>query len=88
MKEIIEKINKLREVTFEPYGLELVIDGVPLDEKIDAVIELLDEYREELFAELRGLLKEHAQFPNIWNTDKHLIDWLKEKGEYESIAPA
>lgn len=48
----------------------------------DKATELIDEYQEGLFSELRGLLKEHAQFPKQWDTDERLIDWLKEKGEY------
>lgn len=36
---------------------------------------------DNLFDEIRGLLKEHATFPNEWETDKHLKEWLKSKGE-------
>jgi vacuolar-type H+-ATPase subunit H len=43
----------------------------------DAVEELTDT----IFDEIRGLLKEHAQFPEQWDTDKRLKEWLKEKGE-------
>ena len=35
----------------------------------------------EIFDELRGLLKEHAQFPDLWDTDERLREWLKERGE-------
>lgn len=38
--------------------------------------------KEEIFCELRGLLKEHAQFPDKWDTNERLIEWLKEKGQY------
>ena len=41
-----------------------------------------DNFEQEIFCELRGLLKEHAQFPAMWNTDDRLKEWLKkETGE-------
>ena len=35
------------------------------------------ESLETIFCELRGLLKEHAQFPEMWDTDERLREWLK-----------
>lgn len=36
----------------------------------------------EILCELRGLLKEHAQFPAMWKTDDRLKEWLeKETGQ-------
>jgi len=36
---------------------------------------------DDIYCELRGLLKEHAQFPDMWDTDEALREWLKEKGQ-------
>ena len=42
----------------------------------------LESEIEEIYCELRGLLKEHAQFPNQWDTDGRLIEWLKSRSQY------
>lgn len=39
------------------------------------------EQLEDIYCELRGLLKEHAQFPDMWDTDEELRAWLKERGQ-------
>ena len=43
--------------------------------------EVLGEELDDLFCEIRGLLKEHSIFPEQWDTDERLRAWLKEKGE-------
>jgi len=41
----------------------------------------LSQEFDDLFDEIRGLLKEHAIFPDEWDTDARLKEWLKSKGE-------
>ena len=36
---------------------------------------------DDIYCELRGLLKEHAQFPDTWDTDEELREWLKQRGQ-------
>ena len=76
MKELIERIKEKLVPDIDPYSFW--INGA-----IQECVETIEEYREEMFCELRGLLKEHAQFPKQWDTNERLIEWLKEKGEYE-----
>jgi len=40
---------------------------------------------EEIYCELRGLLKEHAQFPKQWDTNERLIEWLKSRNQYDEV---
>ena len=48
----------------------------------EIVEEIVKPEMEDLFCELRGLLKEHAMFRDKWDTNQKLIDWLKGKNEY------
>jgi len=45
------------------------------------ILERVDEM-EDVYSELRGLLKEHAQFPDMWDTDQRLKEWLIERKQY------
>ena len=37
---------------------------------------------DDMFCELRGLLKEHALFQEQWDTNERLIEWLKSRNQY------
>jgi hypothetical protein len=76
MKELVENIKEKLVPDTDPHSFW--INGA-----IQECVEIIQQYREDLFSELRGLLKEHAQFPKEWDTNQRLIDWLKEKGEYQ-----
>ena len=41
----------------------------------------LEEEKKDIFCELRGLLKENAQFPDRWDTDERLKEWLEKRGK-------
>lgn len=45
-------------------------------------IKKLETEIDDIYCELRGLLKEHAQFPKQWDTNARLIEWLKERNQY------
>lgn len=48
---------------------------------LDKISEITKEELDNIFCELRGLLKENATFPELWDTDERLREWLKERGE-------
>ena len=36
---------------------------------------------DDIYCELSGLLKEHSQFHDTWDTDEELREWLKQRGQ-------
>jgi hypothetical protein len=57
------------------------------DLKKEAHAQLQTYYKDididEIYCELRGLLKERAQFPEQWDTNERLVEWLKSKNQYD-----
>lgn len=49
----------------------------------DAKAQELKEELEDIYSELRGLLKRRAMFPQMWDTDERLSEWLKKRGELD-----
>jgi uncharacterized coiled-coil DUF342 family protein len=81
MKELVENIKELNYQDNEGNASQDQIKSYRAG--INDAVEFVKEYQEDLFSELRWLLKEHAQFPKQWDTNERLIEWLKEKGEYQ-----
>ncbi|MDD4972583.1 MAG: hypothetical protein PHT07_24390 [Paludibacter sp.] len=86
MKEIIELFKRWKCDKDEEYRHNEIHEFVNTLSRGDLLIvfENLETQKEDsdmIFSELRGLLKEHAQFPKLWHTDTGLREWLKEKGE-------
>lgn len=55
-------------------------------EEINNLKETIKDYKadiEEIYCDLRGLLKEHAQFPKLWDTNERLVEWLKSRKQYD-----
>ena len=67
-------------ITFEKDYLEKVVSQA-LSQILEIVEKEIKDEKEEIYCELRGLLKEHAQFPHMWDTNKELKNWLSGIGE-------
>lgn len=81
MKKIIDAFKKWQKEHDEDYQYDEIFEFVNKHIDRGDMLAILEWVSSDLYSELRGLLKENAQFPEQWDTDARLREWLEERDE-------
>ena len=80
VREILERLYRSKGQAEEVFINEALADILAWH--AEQMEKELPSELDDIYCELRGLLREHSQFPGYWNTEKELKRWLKKRGQY------